>query len=198
MKVSLCLLSGFGAIMGRDERTKIKTGFRPLADMTSRLMDPMLQKRAGINLSLLQSWEDIVGSAIGASSRPLRILWPRRLHEDDPFSPATLIIACEGFAALQIQHETGEIISRVNGFLGFSAIGRIKIEQKPQHLISSVVPNVWQPWRPPKNAGSTKQLTGSKTTHCVPPSHGLAKIFLPKSDPRRSEQSALNLIQDCC
>ncbi|MDH7784845.1 hypothetical protein QBD01_000845 [Ochrobactrum sp. 19YEA23] len=110
---------------------KSKRGFRPLADMTSGLMDPMLQKRAGINLSLLQSWEDIVGPAIGATSRPLRILWPRRLHEDDPFKPATLIIACEGFAALQIQHETGEIISRVNGFLGFSAIGRIRIEQKP-------------------------------------------------------------------
>ncbi|MFD1197697.1 DUF721 domain-containing protein [Brucella gallinifaecis] len=110
---------------------KPKRGFRPLADMTSGLMDPILQKRAGISLSLLQSWEDIVGPAIGSSSRPLRILWPRRLHEDDPFSPATLIIACEGFAALQIQHETGEIISRVNGFLGFSAVGRIKIEQKP-------------------------------------------------------------------
>lgn len=110
---------------------KPKRGFRPLADMTSGLMDPMLQKRAGISLSLLQSWEDIVGPAIGASSRPLRIVWPRRLHQDEPFNPATLIIACEGFAALQIQHETGEIISRVNGFLGFSAIGRIKIEQKP-------------------------------------------------------------------
>lgn len=115
---------------------RVKKGFRPLSDMTSGLMDPMLQKRAGINLSLLQSWEDIVGPAIGANSRPLRILWSRRLHQDDPFSPATLIIACEGFAALQIQHETGEIISRVNGFLGFSAIGRIKIEQKPPALPS--------------------------------------------------------------
>lgn len=108
-----------------------RRGFRPLADMASGLVDPMLQKRAGINLALLQSWEDIVGPAIGASSRPLRIIWPRRLHEDDPFSPATLIIACEGFAALQVQHETGEIISRINGFLGFSAVGRIRIEQKP-------------------------------------------------------------------
>lgn len=111
-----------------------RRGFRPLADSASGLIDPVLQKRAGINLSLLQSWEDIVGSSIGAASRPLRILWPRRAHEDDPFQPATLIIACEGFAALKIQHETGEIISRVNGFLGFSAIGRIRIEQKPPAL----------------------------------------------------------------
>ena len=53
------------------------------------------------------------------------------MHEDDPFQPATLIIACEGFAALQVQHETGEIIGRINAFLGFNAIGRIRIVQKP-------------------------------------------------------------------
>lgn len=111
-----------------------KRGFRPLADTTSGLIDPMLRKRAGINLALLQSWEDIVGPLIGSRSRPLKILWPRRLHEDDPFRPATLVIACEGFAALQIQHETGEIIARVNGFLGFAAIGRVRIEQKPPVL----------------------------------------------------------------
>lgn len=106
-------------------------GFRPLADTTSDLLDPVLRKRAGINLSLIQSWEDIVGANVGQSSRPLKIMWPRRLHENDPFQPATLVIACEGFTAMRMQHETGEIINRVNGFLGFAAIGRIKIEQKP-------------------------------------------------------------------
>ena len=54
-----------------------------------------------------------------------------RMHDDDPFEPAVLVVACEGAAALHLQHETGEIISRVNAFLGFSAIGRIRIVQKP-------------------------------------------------------------------
>ncbi|MGU3574713.1 DUF721 domain-containing protein [Brucellaceae bacterium C25G] len=111
--------------------TREGRGFKPLADTTSDILDPVLRKRAGINLSLIQSWEDIVGASIGQSSRPLKIMWPRRLHENDPFQPATLVVACEGFAAMRMQHETGEIISRVNGFLGFAAIGRIKIEQKP-------------------------------------------------------------------
>ncbi|MFK4824153.1 DUF721 domain-containing protein [Paenochrobactrum sp. BZR 588] len=106
-------------------------GFRPLADTATNLLDPVLRKRAGINLSLIQSWEDIVGAGLGQSSRPLRIMWPRRAHENDPFQPATLVVACEGFAAMRMQHETGEVINRVNGFLGFAAIGRIKIEQKP-------------------------------------------------------------------
>ncbi|MCB1418612.1 MAG: DUF721 domain-containing protein, partial [Notoacmeibacter sp.] len=66
-----------------------------------------------------------------ATSRPERIVWPRRASDDDPFEPATLVVACEGFAALALQHETNEVIARVNAFLGFAAIGRVKIVQKP-------------------------------------------------------------------
>ena len=89
----------------------------PVSDLASAIIDPVLRKRAGVSIGLVQSWEKIV--------------WPRRLHEEDPFEPATLVIACEGAAALHLQHETGEIIGRVNAFLGFAAIGRIKIVQKP-------------------------------------------------------------------
>jgi hypothetical protein len=60
------------------------------------------------------------------------------MHDDDPFEPAVLVIACEGSAALHLQHETGEIIGRVNAFLGFSAVGRIRIVQKPVAPPSSV------------------------------------------------------------
>ena len=54
-----------------------------------------------------------------------------RVDDEDPFEPAVLVIACGGLAALHIQHETSEIIGRVNAFLGFNAIGRIRIVQKP-------------------------------------------------------------------
>ena len=91
----------------------------------------MLRKRAGISIGLVQSWEEIAGPRLAGASRPEKIQWPRRMHEDDPFEPATLVVACEGMAALHLQHETGEIIGRVNAFLGFEAIGRIRIVQKP-------------------------------------------------------------------
>ncbi|MBZ9600294.1 DUF721 domain-containing protein [Phyllobacterium chamaecytisi] len=112
-----------------DDRSK--KGFRPLADPAAGILDPVLRKRAGITIELVQAWEEVVGPALGAQSRPLKLLWPRRAHENDPFQPATLVVACQGFTAMRIQHETGEIISRVNAFLGFAAVGRIKIEQKP-------------------------------------------------------------------
>ena len=102
-----------------------------VSDLASGIIDPVLRKRAGVSIGLVQSWEELAGARLARSSRPEKILWPRRLHEDDPFEPATLVIACEGAAALHLQHETGEIIGRVNAFLGFAAIGRIRIVQKP-------------------------------------------------------------------
>jgi hypothetical protein len=103
----------------------------PVSDLATAILDPVLKKRAGISIGLVQSWEEIAGPRLASLSRPEKIQWPRRLHEDDPFEPATLIIACEGMAALHLQHEAGEVINRVNAFLGFNAIGRIKILQKP-------------------------------------------------------------------
>ncbi|WP_315919319.1 DUF721 domain-containing protein [Mesorhizobium sp. SP-1A] len=102
-----------------------------VSDLASGILDPMLRKRTGMSLALVQSWEEIAGPRLAARSRPEKIQWPRRLHEDDPFEPATLVIACEGLAALHLQHETGEIIGRVNAFIGFNAVGRIRIVQKP-------------------------------------------------------------------
>ncbi|RUM97206.1 DUF721 domain-containing protein [Pseudaminobacter arsenicus] len=103
----------------------------PVSDLATQILDPVLRKRAGISVELVQSWEEIVGSRLAGRTRPEKIQWPRRLHEDDPFEPAALVIACEGAAALHLQHETGEVISRVNAFLGFTAIARIRIVQKP-------------------------------------------------------------------
>ena len=103
----------------------------PVSDLVSNILDPILRKRAGMSIGLVQSWDEIAGPRLAAHSRPEKIQWPRRLHEDDPFQPAVLVIACEGMAALHLQHETSEIIGRVNAFLGFAAIGRIRIVQKP-------------------------------------------------------------------
>ena len=93
----------------------------PVSDLASEILDPILRKRAGISIGLVQSWEEIAGPRLASHTRPEKIVWPRRMQEDDPFQPATLIIACEGFAALHVQHETGEIIGRINSFLGFNA-----------------------------------------------------------------------------
>jgi hypothetical protein len=100
---------------------------QPVSDLSTAILDPVLRKRAGISVGLVQSWED------------------------DPFQPATLIIACEGLAAMRIQHETTEIIGRINSYLGFPAIGRIRLVQKPvQHLARKQRPEL-RPLTPSEN-----------------------------------------------
>lgn len=130
----------------------------PVSDLASEILDPVLRKRAGISLALVQSWDEVVGSRLAGRTRPEKIAWPRRRGDDDPFEPAVMHIACEGTAALHLQHETGEIINRVNAFLGFSAIGRIKILQKP-------VANDVKPKRQPGKALSGEDE--SKLTRAV-------------------------------
>jgi len=106
----------------------------PVSDLAAAVLDPVLRRKAGISIALVQSWEEIVGARLATRTRPEKLQWPRRRHEEDPFEPATLVIACEGAAALHLQHESGEVIGRVNAFLGFDAVARIRIVQKPVAL----------------------------------------------------------------
>src|SRR5262249_35499977 len=75
-------------------------------------------------------WDDIVGAEIAAHAEPMKIQWPRDGDPDDP-QPATLVLRCEGPAAIEIQHLAGVIIERVNRFFGWPAIARIALRQAP-------------------------------------------------------------------
>lgn len=50
-------------------------------------------------------------------------------------------------AAIRVQHEAQEIIARANAFLGFNAIGRVKLVQKPMTGPVSRKPKAPRPLR---------------------------------------------------
>jgi len=104
---------------------------RPLADLASKLIEPVIARRAGMTIDLVAAWEELAGPRHAPYTRPERIVWPRRANEDDPFRPGSLVVACEGPRAIWLQHEAGEIVERVNVFFGFAAIERLRIVQKP-------------------------------------------------------------------
>ncbi|MCO6048567.1 DciA family protein [Mesorhizobium sp. RP14(2022)] len=117
----------------------------PLADLSAGVLDPVLRKRAGLSVALVQAWEEIVGPHVSRRSRPEKIQWPKRVRDSGRNEPATLVIACEGSAALELQHETTEIIARVNRFIGSYAIGRIKLIQKPIYRMEREKPAPLRP-----------------------------------------------------
>lgn len=110
-----------------------------IADVANSLIDPILARRAGISTALLSAWEEIAGETYAAFSRPEKISWPKRPseYEDGGFRPGCLTVACEGARVLFLTHAEGELIHRVNGFFGFSAIDRIRVVQKPVQPLSA-------------------------------------------------------------
>lgn len=105
--------------------------FTDVGQLTASLLAPMLKKRVGINIELISHWTEIVGRDIADQCQPVKIIWPKRISEFDDFKPACLVIACDGFAALKLSHQSAEFISRINAFFGYKAIDRIKIKQQP-------------------------------------------------------------------
>ncbi|WP_102960024.1 DUF721 domain-containing protein [Mangrovicella endophytica] len=111
-----------------------RRGAQPVSDLMAALMDPILARRSGMTSGLVTAWPEIVGPRLQDVTRPEKIAWPPRRDIDDPHEPATLVVACEGAAVLRLQHQSGEIIARVNAFFGYGAVDRMRIVQKPVHV----------------------------------------------------------------
>lgn len=128
---------------------------KPVADYVSKLLSPVIERRAGMTMDLIAVWEEIVGEEHAHHSRPEKLNWPRQASDDDPFEPATLVIACEPAGALFLQHQTGSVIQRINTYFGFAAVARIKLVQKP---IANQLPRRKRP-KPPLTKGKSAKLS---------------------------------------
>jgi hypothetical protein len=101
-----------------------------LSQLAGKMIADVLAKQGFAQTGIVTHWNEIVGPEIADHAEPMRMIWPRRVHEDDP-DPATLVLRVEGPVALEIQHLAGPIIERVNRFFGWRAVGRIQIRQAP-------------------------------------------------------------------
>ena len=103
---------------------------KPLGQLVGKTIADALARQGFASTGVVTHWPEIVGAEIADHAEPMRMVWPRRVHEDDP-DPATLVLRVEGPVALEIQHLSGVIIEKVNRFFGFRAVGRIQIRQAP-------------------------------------------------------------------
>jgi hypothetical protein len=103
---------------------------KSLSQLAGKTIADLLAKQGFASTGIVTHWPDIVGAEIADHAEPMRMVWPRRVHEEDP-EPATLVLRVEGPVALEIQHLSGVIIEKVNRFFGWRAIGRIQIRQAP-------------------------------------------------------------------
>ena len=104
---------------------------RKLAELTAEFMADAFKKQGFARTELVTRWKEIAGAEIAACAEPIKLQWPRTKDGEEPPEPATLVLRVEGPAALEIQHQTGVIIERVNRFFGWPAVGRIALRQAP-------------------------------------------------------------------
>jgi len=109
---------------------KSRKSARPLAALIGPALADAFARQGFASTGLVTHWDDIVGAEIAAHAEPIRMIWPREGDPDDP-EPATLVLRCEGPAAIEIQHLASVIIERVNRFFGWQAVGRIALRQAP-------------------------------------------------------------------
>jgi hypothetical protein len=119
-------------------RPAAKPQARQIGELIGPTLDPVIRKRGLAKADILAWWPDIVGKAYAGKTRPERIRWPRA--SDPGAGAATLIVRCDPSVALQLAHETDQIRERLNRFLGFQAVGAVRIVQHPISAESEASP----------------------------------------------------------
>jgi hypothetical protein len=109
---------------------KLAAGARQLGELTSQCLSRTLARQGFAAAEIVTCWPDIAGQEVALHSQPVKINWPRG-RRADAGEGGTLVLRVEGPAAIEIQHQTGVILERVNRFFGWRAIGRIALRQAP-------------------------------------------------------------------
>jgi len=125
---------------------------QPLADLVGASIRPATARQGFSDVDLLLYWDDIVGERLAAMAQPVKLNWPARRNQGydaeldiadsrtavraparspAPTSKATLVLRVDPAFALDLQHESGILIERINAHLGWNCIGRLVLQQGP-------------------------------------------------------------------
>jgi hypothetical protein len=97
---------------------------RALAASLPKVTKPVLEKHGRAYASLIGEWDNIVGPALASVSLPEKLAAPTG-------SGGVLTVRVAGAAATEFQHLAPQILDRINTYLGFGAVARLKLVQAP-------------------------------------------------------------------
>ena len=100
---------------------------RALSATLPKITKAVLDKGGRDYATIIAEWPAIVGQALAGSSQPEKLI--RRRAGDERSSGGVLTIRVSGGAALEIQHREPQIIERINSYIGYRAVTRLKLVQ---------------------------------------------------------------------
>jgi hypothetical protein len=98
---------------------------RALAATLPKVTKPVLEKHGRAFASLIGEWANIVGPALAAVSLP------EKLGTSANATGGVLTVRIAGAGATEFQHLAPHILDRINTYLGFGAVARLKLVQAP-------------------------------------------------------------------
>ena len=101
---------------------------RPLAELLNKCLSDTFARQGFASREIVTHWPEIVGHEIAQHAEPIAMQWPRNPQAGEA---ATLVLRVEGPAAIEIQHQSGLVIDRVNRFFGWRAVDRLAMRQAP-------------------------------------------------------------------
>jgi hypothetical protein len=101
-----------------------------------------LGRRGFAEGAVFRQWRDIVGADLAADCLPEKLAFTAGQRSD-----GTLHILAASGAALELQHRTDQIVARVNSYLGYGAIARVRIRQGrlPERRAGTAMPPTDEP-----------------------------------------------------
>src|SRR6266576_5513480 len=100
-----------------------ENGFRAIGGLAQRLTSGMAKGRGTSIARLRAEWSAIVGPELARVSRPEALLAVRGR------AGKALRLRVTGAAAPEIQHKSGQLVERVNGYFGHKMIDDIRLVQ---------------------------------------------------------------------
>jgi hypothetical protein len=109
-----------------------ENGFRAIGGLAQRLTSGIAQNRTGgkgASIARLRAgWSAIVGPDLARTTRPDALLAGRGARSSTG-GGKLLRLRVSGVAALEVQHQTGQIVERVNAYFGHRMIDDIRLVQ---------------------------------------------------------------------
>ena len=107
-------------------KTKRAGGLRPASLAMSKAAGPAVKRQGIGRTELVTRWHDIVGHDIAKMARPVGMKAAAGRGRNGP----TLILATAPKAGFLLQHQTQEIVGRINGFFGEPFVQHLHFEEK--------------------------------------------------------------------
>ncbi len=104
-------------------------GFRAIGNLAQKLTSGMAKGRDASIARLKVEWSAVVGADLARVTRPDALLSTRGARSSRAGGGKALRLRVSGAAALEVQHRSGQIVERVNAYLGHRLIDEVRLVQ---------------------------------------------------------------------